>query len=270
MSPSCTERNALPFSGRRIPAPSAAFRNARPKPRSRPMTSPVERISGPRIVSTPSNLRNGKTGALIENPRTGGSSVRPTSGSVCPRQRRAARRAKGTPVVFATNGTVREARGFTSRTKSSPPRIAYWTFMRPTTFSAQAELHGRLADLAERRARDAPVGREDRVRVARVDAGLLDVLHDARDDDVLAVAEGVDVQLVGVLEEAVDEDRAVRERREGLSEDVLRARPRRTRCASRVRRARSSAGRGAGSRASGRRACLPRPCARRPTGAPGG
>ena len=51
-----------------------------------------------------------------------------------------------------------------------------------------------------------------------MDAGLLDVLHDARDDDVLAVAERVHVELVGVLEEAVDEDRAVRERRKRLPE----------------------------------------------------
>src|ERR1039458_217931 len=88
------------------------------------MTSPVERISGPRSVSTPSKRRKGNTGALMEKPRTGGSSVRPMPGRVSPRQRRAARRANGTPVAFATNGTVREARGFTSRTKSSPPRVA--------------------------------------------------------------------------------------------------------------------------------------------------
>ena len=116
MSPSWTEQKTVPDSGRRIPAPAAAFRKARPKLRSRPITSPVERISGPRIVSTPSKRRKGKTGALMETPRTGGSFVRPTSSSVSPRQRRAAIRASGTPVAFATNGTVREARGFTSRT----------------------------------------------------------------------------------------------------------------------------------------------------------
>ncbi len=31
-----------------------------------PITSPVERISGPRMVSTPRNLLNGKTGDLTE------------------------------------------------------------------------------------------------------------------------------------------------------------------------------------------------------------
>ena len=38
-----------------------------------------------------------------------------------------------------------------------------------------------------------------------MDAGLLDVLHDGADVDVLAVAERVDVDLDRVLEEAVDE-----------------------------------------------------------------
>jgi hypothetical protein len=31
-----------------------------------PMTSPVERISGPRMMSTPGNLLNGKTLSLTE------------------------------------------------------------------------------------------------------------------------------------------------------------------------------------------------------------
>ena len=42
--------------------------------------------------------------------------------------------------------------------------------------------------------------------VARVDARLLDVLHDAADDCPGAVADGVDVDLAGVLEELVDQD----------------------------------------------------------------
>ena len=44
-------------------------------------------------------------------------------------------------------------------------------------------------------------------RVAGVDAGLLDVLHDAADVDLGAVAQRVDVDLDGVLEEPVDEHR---------------------------------------------------------------
>ena len=46
--------------------------------------------------------------------------------------------ATGTPVALATNGTVREARGFTSSTKTSSSLMAYCTFIRPTTPSALA------------------------------------------------------------------------------------------------------------------------------------
>ena len=83
------------------------------------------------------------------------------------------------------------------------------------------ELGRGLPDLAERRARHAPVRRQDGVRIARVDARLLDVLHDAGDDDVLAVAEGVDVELVGILEEPVDQDGPVRKGGDGLLENRL-------------------------------------------------
>ena len=44
-------------------------------------------------------------------------------------------------------------------------------------------------------------------RVAGVDAGLLDVLHDAAEVELVAVVERVDVDLDGVVEEAVDQDR---------------------------------------------------------------
>ena len=44
----------------------------------------------------------------------------------------------GTPLAFDRYGTVREARGFTSSTYTTSSLMAYWTFMRPTTFSARA------------------------------------------------------------------------------------------------------------------------------------
>lgn len=50
-------------------------------------------------------------------------------------------------------------------------------------------------------------GRVDRDRVARVDTGALDVLHDAGDQDVVPVADGVDLDLTAG-EVFVDEDRA--------------------------------------------------------------
>ena len=42
-----------------------------------------------------------------------------------------------------------------------------------------------------------------------MDAGLLDVLHDAGDEGVLAVGEAVDVDLDGVGQIAVDQQRAL-------------------------------------------------------------
>ena len=42
-----------------------------------------------------------------------------------------------------------------------------------------------------------------------MDAGLFDVLHDAADDDIFAVGEGVDIDFGRRLEEVVDEDGAL-------------------------------------------------------------
>ncbi len=58
-----------------------------------------------------------------------------------------------------------------------------------------------------------------------MDAGLLDMLHDAGDDDGLAVGEHVDVDLDRILEVAVDQDRAVLGRDRGLRGELPRRRP---------------------------------------------
>ena len=63
--------------------------------------------------------------------------------------------------------------------------------------------------------------RDDGRRVARVDAGGLDVLHHACDVDVRAVAEQVDVDLDGVLEVAVQQHLVAREEAEHIG-DVVR------------------------------------------------
>ena len=68
------------------------------------------------------------------------------------------------------------------------------------------QLDGAAADAVLVALRD-DVRRDDRRGVAGVDPRLLDVLHHAGDDDVAAVADRVDVELDGVLEEAIDEDR---------------------------------------------------------------
>ena len=87
-----------------------------PKLSAIPITSPVERISGPSTGSTPGNLTKGKTGSLMKKLVTVSSSGRLNSDSVRPVITRAAILASGTPVAFDTKGTVREARGLTSST----------------------------------------------------------------------------------------------------------------------------------------------------------
>src|SRR5439155_7775957 len=50
-----TDTKAVPVLGRLRPADSRAFASANPRESAMPMTSPVERISGPRTVSAPGN-----------------------------------------------------------------------------------------------------------------------------------------------------------------------------------------------------------------------
>ncbi len=92
------------------------MRNASANVSPTPITSPVDFISGPRIVSTPRNLMNGNTASLTEKYGGTTSPAMPCAASVCPTMQRAAILASGRPVAFDTNGTVRDARGFTSST----------------------------------------------------------------------------------------------------------------------------------------------------------
>ena len=65
-SASRTEMKTLPQVGRDAPEAICDLAKAISKVRSAPMTSPVERISGPRTTSTPGNLEKGKTTSLTE------------------------------------------------------------------------------------------------------------------------------------------------------------------------------------------------------------
>ena len=56
--------NTVPSEGRRVPAASWAFTNARPGVASSAITSPVERISGPSTASASGNRSNGSTTSL--------------------------------------------------------------------------------------------------------------------------------------------------------------------------------------------------------------
>ena len=93
------------------------------------------------------------------------------------------------------------------------------TFISPRTPIPSASLSGRLADPLQ-------LGRAERHRrqgagrVAGVDAGLLDVLHDPAEVHLLAVVERVDVDLDRVVEEPVDEDRVLRADAIGRAGDV--------------------------------------------------
>jgi hypothetical protein len=89
-----------------------------------------------------------------------------------------------------------------------PSAIAYWTFIRPD-HAERLRHHPRdLADLLQVALADL-VGGQHAARVAAVDAGLLDVLHDAADHALLAVGQRVDVDLERVLQELVHQDRAL-------------------------------------------------------------
>ena len=131
-------RHTVPDSGNRWPTPSIAFMNAMPNEAAPPITSPVDFISGPRMVSTPGNRTNGNTGLLTKTPVGTRSSVMPSEASVRPAITRAAICASGRPVALARYGTVRDARGLTSSTYTMSSLMAYCTFIRPTTFSARA------------------------------------------------------------------------------------------------------------------------------------
>ena len=125
------ETNTRPVRGSDPYAAVCAFAKALPKSASKPITSPVERISGPRIASTvlPSmvlNRLNGITASLTAiGASPGRSPPSPTAASmpsarsaatVSPSMIRAAAFASGRAVALETNGTVRLARGLASRT----------------------------------------------------------------------------------------------------------------------------------------------------------
>ena len=178
-----------------------------------PITSPVERISGPRTRSASGKRLNGSTASLTATwPLVTGGTSRPSARSsarVAPSITRAATFTSGTPVAFATNGTVREARGFASITNTWLPLTAYCTLMRPRTSRASA-MRRVCSSITPTVSGVREYGGQHAGGVAGVDAGLLDVLHDAADQHLAGgVADGVDVDLGGLLEEAVDQHRAL-------------------------------------------------------------
>mmetsp|Transcript_23416 Transcript_23416/g.41619 ORF Transcript_23416/g.41619 Transcript_23416/m.41619 type:complete len:202 (-) Transcript_23416:2421-3026(-) len=111
---SATDRKTFPCLGSFWPAAIWALAKAAAKVLSMPMTSPVERISGPRRVSAPGNLLKGRTTSLTATWGGWGSSVKLISWRVLPDMRSEAYLAMGCPTALATKGTVRDARGLAS------------------------------------------------------------------------------------------------------------------------------------------------------------
>ena len=81
-----------------------------------PITSPVDRISGPSTMSTPANFTKGNTLSFTLTCDGTGSDSTPCSARLIPAITFTATLATGRPVALATNGTVRLARGLTSMT----------------------------------------------------------------------------------------------------------------------------------------------------------
>src|SRR6187200_2613269 len=109
-----------PWAGNEKPEAASDLPKAIATLNDTPITSPVDRISGPKIVSTPGNLLNGNTDSFTATCVGKGASSIPRSSSEFPTITLAATFASGRPVAFATKGTVREARGFTSSTYTAP------------------------------------------------------------------------------------------------------------------------------------------------------
>src|SRR5204862_7518203 len=97
--------NMLPSLGNTVPAANWLLANAIENRSLTPITSPIDRISGPNTISTPENLMNGNTASFTETCAGTGSVVTPCSASETPAITFAATFATGRPVAFATQGT---------------------------------------------------------------------------------------------------------------------------------------------------------------------
>ena len=86
--------------------------------------------------------------------------------------------------------------------------MAYCTFIRPTTRSARASftVYSSIVLICDFR---NGTGGKHAGTVAGMNPGFFDVLHDARDQDVVAIGKGVHIDLNRVFEEPIDQHRAV-------------------------------------------------------------
>ncbi len=220
LSLSATEMNTVPDSGIPPYAASWLLANARGKSRSMPMTSPVERISGPSTESTvwPSFVRKrlkGSTASLTETGESSGTRE-PSTSRQEPlglelgdrRARHDARRGLGQRDAER----LRDERHRAARARVGLDHVEHARADRelhvdePLHPDALRDREGRGADAVDLGAPERD-RRQRAARVARVDAGLLEVLHHAADVELVAVVERVDVEFDRVVEEAVDQQR---------------------------------------------------------------
>ena len=220
LSESVTVMNTVPARRQRARRPRPApWRTPSGSRAAMPMTSPVERISGPSSASAPAKRSNGSTASLTET----WSPAHRVLGQVEVGEPLAEHEPAGdlgqrhADRLGDERHGPRRARVGLDHVERRRRATAYWTLMQPDDAERRARCRAvARADLVEHLAAER-VRRQHAGAVAGVDAGLLDVLHDPADPDLLAVAQRVDVDLDRVLEEAVEEDlacrRAVRRRR---------------------------------------------------------
>ena len=183
-----------------------------------PMASPVERISGPRTVSTtcPSAVVNRLKGSTT--PLTATGSAMSNKGAFPDGSAPSSRsRAMDRPIMIHAAASATETAGRLGHERDRPggARVGFDHVERvlhepELDVEQAADPHAGGDGLG---GRPDPVddglgerdGRKDAGGVARVDPALLDVLHHARQVELPAVVEGVDVDLGGGVEEAVDE-----------------------------------------------------------------
>ncbi len=203
-------------------APAWDLAKARGKVSSKPMTSPVERISGPRMESTASppwvrKRLNGSTASLTAMRAWSLYTLASSSGSMPS----ALQLGDGRPEHDARR-RLGERHPRRLRHERHGARRARVRLEHVQDVARERELHvheaahadasrerlGGDADAVEVRARQGD-GRQHARGVTRVDARLLDVLHHAAEEHLLAVEERVDVDLDRVVEELVDQQRRV-------------------------------------------------------------
>ena len=195
-----------PGTGRRVPAAIWLLAKAASKLLSMPMTSPVERISGPSKTSTPPNLTKGNTASLtamclgddlVDAHLAQGAAGRDLGRDLGQRHPddlgHEGHRARGARVHLKDEDAAAIAR----HRELHVHQAAHVQLARQGARLVFDDGHG-FAGQGE--------GRQAAGRVARVDAGLLDVLHHAANDHVLTVGHHVHVDLDGVAQELVHQD----------------------------------------------------------------